>query len=95
MLLECAFQWQLYVLMDEDCHLGEFKSTFLPHLALCIYKVFLGHFMPTPVRGRMVELPFLSELQHLLSFLLSPMGRGGRHPVGQEQTACPDGFAKS
>lgn len=68
-LLECAFQWQLYVLMDEDCHLGEFESSLLC-LALCIYKVFLGSraLHAHPNQGQDVELPFLLELQHLLPF---------------------------
>lgn len=86
--LECAFHWQLYVLMDEDCHLGEFKSSSLPHLALCIYKVFLGQFMPIPLRGRMMELPFLSELQLSLPFPLRPMGRGGRYPCRARSRQC-------
>lgn len=69
-----------YVLMDEDCHLDEFKSSPLPRFALCFYKVFLGQFVPILLRGRMVELPFLSELQHSLPFPLRSMGRGGRYP---------------
>lgn len=84
--LECAFQWQLYVLTDEDCHLGEFKSNSLPRSAPCIFKVFLGHFMPTPVRGGMVELPFLSDLQHLLPFPLRP--EGGRYPWRARSRLC-------
>lgn len=43
---EYAFQWQLYVLTSEDCHLGGFKSSSLPRLAGCICKVFPGQVVP-------------------------------------------------